>query len=93
MSIQIAFKRICLTVLLILTVPKVFGSTYPGDFNVEYDFCNGTIVITWLGYYDCDGSDDDEWNNGNLGMKIGTGSQFTVGTFGDGSGTYTGAWR
>jgi hypothetical protein len=77
--------------LLFLIVPKVFGSDYPdGNLKVEYDYCAGKVVITWLGYYDCDGADDDEWCGGNLGIKIGTGDQFTLGTFGDGSGTYTG---
>ncbi|HEX2970058.1 MAG TPA: LamG domain-containing protein, partial [Bacteroidales bacterium] len=91
MLTQVVLKRICFTLLLLTILQKASGSSYDsGNLKVEYDFCAGTVVITWVGYYDCDGSDDDEWCGGNLGIKIGTGSQFTVGTFGDGAGTYTG---
>ncbi len=78
--------------LFIGLTEKSYASSYdPGQFSISYDYCAGTVVITWLGYYDCDGSDNDEFCDGHLYVKIGNDAEETIGYFGKGEGTVT-AW-
>lgn len=55
------------------------------------DQCEGTVTISFVLYHDANGGDDDEWQNGELKMKVGSGSAFTITTFGDGSSSASGS--
>lgn len=61
-------------------------------FTASMNSCDGTIEITFVPYVDADNTpDDDTWNGtAKLKMKIGNGSDFTIGEMGDGhpSGTW-----
>lgn len=68
--------------LLILFIPlKINATGYPAtNVSVSYNFCDGSVSVTFLGYYNADGVDDDEWKNGELFIKIGDGAETRIGT-------------
>ena len=94
MKIKLLLKISILILLLsFIFNNKIYAQSHTysaSDLIVSYNHCDGYVTLKFLAYVDVDANtNDDQFCNGKLYIKIGTLPEFQIGSFDDTSGEYS----